>query len=253
MRRRIRKFRGGGMDARDYGKKSTSKADFSAVGKGSVYAKNVAAAGGDGGVKQKKVSTTTSGGGGGPKTIAGVPIIGPSSVAFGLAKKFVFDPLTKKSRLQKAKGETFFGKPKSLPTTKDYYRLTGEPIDVMSKKGEDYLKGAGIISKPKKIKTIGGEGSGQNRCPDGTLPPCNTPIKTQTQTKTAAPSNFFPFQAYNSGGVSSGPPPKRGPNPQVPPIKMKSGKMNSMSCPHRPDGIRGMGAAIKGSKFIGVK
>ena len=65
--------------------------------------------------------------------------------------------------------------------------------------------------------------------------------------------NFFNFRAYNSGGVSSGPPPKRGPNPQVPPVKMKSGKMNNMSCPHRPDGIRGMGAAIKGSKFIGVK
>ena len=65
--------------------------------------------------------------------------------------------------------------------------------------------------------------------------------------------NFFNFKAYNSGGVSFGPPPKRGPNPQVPPVKMKSGKMNNMSCPHRPDGIRGMGAAIKGSKFIGVK
>jgi hypothetical protein len=34
---------------------------------------------------------------------------------------------------------------------------------------------------------------------------------------------------------------------------MKKGKMNSMTCPHRPDGIRGMGAAIKGFKFIGVK
>ena len=33
--------------------------------------------------------------------------------------------------------------------------------------------------------------------------------------------NFFNFVAYNSGGVSSGPPPKRGPNPQVPPVKMK--------------------------------
>jgi len=65
--------------------------------------------------------------------------------------------------------------------------------------------------------------------------------------------NFFNFVAYNSGGVSSGPPPKRGPNPQVPPVKMKSGKMSKMSCPHRPDGIRGMGAAIKGSKFVGVK
>ena len=42
----------------------------------------------------------------------------------------------------------------------------------------------------------------------------------------------------------------------MPPIKMRSGKMTKtykMSCPHRPDGIRGMGAAIKGHKFIGVR
>ena len=39
--------------------------------------------------------------------------------------------------------------------------------------------------------------------------------------------NFFNFVAYKvgglSGGVSYGPPPKRGPNPQVPPVKMKRG------------------------------
>jgi len=39
--------------------------------------------------------------------------------------------------------------------------------------------------------------------------------------------NFFNFVAYRvgglSGGVSYGPPPKRGPNPQVPPVKMKRG------------------------------
>jgi hypothetical protein len=39
--------------------------------------------------------------------------------------------------------------------------------------------------------------------------------------------NFFNFVSYNvgglSGGVSYGPPPKRGPNPQVPPVKMKKG------------------------------
>jgi len=39
--------------------------------------------------------------------------------------------------------------------------------------------------------------------------------------------NFFNFVAYKvgglSGGVSYGPAPKRGPNPQVPPIKMKKG------------------------------
>jgi len=49
-----------------------------------------------------------------------------------------------------------------------------------------------------------------------------------------------------SGGVRSGPPPKRGPNPQG----LKKG---GMTCPHRPDGIRGHGAAIKGFKFTGVK
>ncbi len=40
-------------------------------------------------------------------------------------------------------------------------------------------------------------------------------------------NNFFNFTAYKvgglSGGVSYGPPPKRGPNPQVPPVKMKRG------------------------------
>ena len=244
--RKIRKLRGGGMDARDFDKQSTSKADFSAVGPGSVYAKNVAAAGGNN-VKQKKVSSSVVKDG----KIAGITITGPSTIALGLAKQFIFDPLKKRSRLQKAKGETFLGKPKSLPSTKDYYRLTGEPIDVMSKKGEDYLKGVGIIKKPKKItKPIGGNNTSQNLCADGTPPPCNTPKKIP---EAKSPSNFFPFVAYNSGGVSSGPPPKRGPNPQVPPVKMKKGKMNSMTCPNRPDGIRGMGAAIKGSKFIGVK
>ena len=104
-------------------------------------------------------------------------------------------------------------------------------------------------------------------------------------------------------GKRSGPPPLRGPNPQVPPVKLNTGgegkkkpimqvvvqglrspaqiardlvekkrkkKLKakeiatgqgyfkfkdggSMVCPHRPDGIRGAGAAIKGMKFIGVK
>jgi len=105
-------------------------------------------------------------------------------------------------------------------------------------------------------------------------------------------------------GKRSGPPPLRGPNPQVPPVKLNSGgegkkkktimevvvsgqrsaaqiardlmekkrkkklkakeiatgqgyfKFNDggeMVCPHRPDGVRGAGAAIKGMKFTGVK
>ena len=37
--------------------------------------------------------------------------------------------------------------------------------------------------------------------------------------------------------------------------KIKSQKLNNggMSCPHRPDGIRGYGVAVKGHKFTGVK
>ena len=46
------------------------------------------------------------------------------------------------------------------------------------------------------------------------------PIKKATQQSFSA-SSFFPFKAYKSGGVRFGPPPKRGPNPLVPPVKMK--------------------------------
>tara|TARA_Y100000592_G_C5371416_1_gene268732 strand:+ start:62 stop:688 length:627 start_codon:yes stop_codon:yes gene_type:complete len=39
--------------------------------------------------------------------------------------------------------------------------------------------------------------------------------------------NFFNFKTFNvgglSGGVKSGPPPRRGPNSQIPPVKMKKG------------------------------
>ena len=117
------------------------------------------------------------------------------------------------------------------------------------------LKEAGKI----KPTPIGGtpEKEPVQFCPEGTLPPCKTSTLTKTVKPTTTQNKFLQnFRAYNSGGVSSGPPPKRGPNPQVPPIKMRSGKMTKtykMSCPHRPDGIRGVGAAIKGHKFIGVK
>ena len=63
------------------------------------------------------------------------------------------------------------------------------------------------------------------------------PVKKTTESFTA--SNFFPFKAYKSGGVRFGPPPKRGPNPIVPPVKMKMGGKGT--CPHRPDGIKGVG------------
>ena len=61
----------------------------------------------------------------------------------------------------------------------------------------------------------------------------NQPIQAISTTKTIDQSlvspkdNFFNFVAYKvgglSGGVSYGPPPKKGPNSQVPPVKMKRG------------------------------
>ena len=54
--------------------------------------------------------------------------------------------------------------------------------------------------------------------------------------------NFFNFKAYKvgglSGGVRYGPPPKRGPNPNVPPVKLNKGSKKEVKAGyHRmPDG-----------------
>ena len=150
------------------------------------------------------------------KKSGNIPIIGPVTLGINLVKKF-------------------FDRPKK----------TKHPFS------------ANTIKQTKKppMPPMGGDNNRPQLCPDGTMPPCKT---TTTVTQATKPTNTFlqNFKAYNSGGVSSGPPPLRGPNPQVPPVKMRNGKMTNkykMSCPHRPDGIRGMGAAIKGHKFIGVK
>ena len=116
-----------------------------------------------------------------------------------LAKKLVFDPLQKHTRQQKAKGETFFGKPKDLPATRDYYRATGKPLDVMSKTGVDYMKDAGLI-KPPKVTTPTGGGGGQQLCPDGTYPPCKTPVTQIKKPVSKANSFLSDFQSYDDGG-----------------------------------------------------
>jgi hypothetical protein len=56
-----------------------------------------------------------------------------------------------------------------------------------------------------------------------------------------------------SGGVKEGPPPKQGPNPQVPPVKLKGG-----GCPYREPGAKSDIKGIKniqvtGKKFIGLR
>lgn len=120
-------------------------------------------------------------------------------------------------------------------------RLSGSPLYTYTKKTTPTPTGGGD----------GDNGGGDPRLPKPKILTASKP------TGTLPMKNFFNFRPYkDGGGVKSGPPPKSGPNPQVPPVKMRNGKMTKsykFSCPSRPDGIRGMGAAMKGHKFTGVK
>tara|TARA_R110000824_G_scaffold5115_2_gene23774 strand:+ start:1132 stop:1818 length:687 start_codon:yes stop_codon:yes gene_type:complete len=105
--------------------------------------------------------------------------------------------------------------------------------------------------------------------PKVTTPPINTGGGNNNSSSTALPivankpidpnlvlpkDNFFNFKAYKvgglSGGVRYGPPPKRGPNPNVPPIKMKHGSKKEIKAGYHkmPDGSIMKNSAHKGSK-----
>jgi len=66
--------------------------------------------------------------------------------------------------------------------------------------------------------------------PQQIIQPVVTPVQATKPVDTdliSPKDNFFNFVAYKTGGLSGGvrygPPPKRGPNSQVPPVKMKKG------------------------------
>jgi hypothetical protein len=105
--------------------------------------------------------------------------------------------------------------------------------------------------------------------PKVTAPPINTGGGNNNSSSTALPivankpidpnlvlpkDNFFNFKAYKvgglSGGVRYGPPPKRGPNPNVPPIKMKHGSKKEIKAGYHkmPDGSIMKNSDHKGSK-----
>lgn len=136
-------------------------------------------------------------------------------------------------RAKRAKGEFMLSRKTTPPVTREFYRTVGRPLQTkIGSADKDFLKASGVTGGPKPYKAEERNNEGTMLCPDGSLPPC-VPIKKMNR-------------GGLSGGVKSGPPPKRGPNPQG----LKKG---GMTCPHRPDGIRGHGAAIKGFKFTGVK
>jgi len=86
----------------------------------------------------------------------------------------------------------------------------------------------GVPKGTKKTKDTGPkdrDGEGQK-----IIQPVITPVQATKPVDTdliSPKDNFFNFVAYKTGGLSGGvrygPPPKRGPNSQVPPVKMKKG------------------------------
>ena len=243
--KKVIKRRGGGadmgaedraQDRADRGYGSTAGPDRSKVSASQEKAHRQAIKSAQDYNKQKTTTTNK------PKTFTKTLFTPTPFMTVNLLKNLVIDPLDTKIKTQKAKGETLFGKPTGLPATRDYYKTTGKTLDVKSPEGKEYMKDAGLIKpvQPPKVDTKGGP----NLCPDGTLPPCKptvtkAPTTVNTSGGSSSSSNFlkdFIFYPLKSGGVSSGPPPKRGPNPQVPPVKLS----------------RGGGAAIRGTKFKGV-
>ena len=99
------------------------------------------------------------------------------------------------------------------------------------------LPGSGFLYNKSIDKTA----MGYNK-PKAKTPTINTAVGDNNSSSTALPiipnkpidpnlvlpkDNFFNLQTYKSGGLSGGvrygPPPKRGPNSNVPPVKMKKG------------------------------
>jgi len=121
---------------------------------------------------------------------------------------------------QQYKGRQKFAKKEGL--YRDVYKTTGKVLQPNAPIGKDYLKQAGF-GKSKIAPFVGGDNQGSIKTPI-------IPVSTTKPVDTSLISpkdNFFNFVAYKTGGLSGGvkygPPPKRGPNPQVPPVKMKKG------------------------------
>ena len=205
MKRKIRKLRGGGMDA--------SKADFKTP---SVN-------------KTTNVNITTNQGGNGRKSKIGpvvkdVPFKKPlsttQSFALGLAVPFG-GTLINFAAKHNYKSRQKFAKKQGL--YRDQYKTTGKVLQPNSPTGKKYLKDAGFGST-KPISPID-DGGGRDDNSKPIIP--ISPTKPVDPLLIKPKDNFFNFVAYKvgglSGGVSYGPPPTRGPNPQVPPIKLKKG------------------------------
>tara|TARA_Y100001951_G_C11218043_1_gene227010 strand:+ start:36 stop:743 length:708 start_codon:yes stop_codon:yes gene_type:complete len=195
----------------------------------------------------KTKTVTTSGDNKPEKYKSNIKVTGPITAGLWLADTIISPyskEYNKKKRSEFARKEGLY---------REYYignQYNKDPksrtLNVMSDTGKDFLKDAGYGPFQEKTKTAEGEGQ---RCADGTMPPCpptgaSTPVTPTSTTPTSTwqlypeDSDYLTGKGYDTGGgVRKGPPPKRGPNPQVPPLLFS----------------RGGGAAVRGTKFKGVK
>jgi len=198
----VKKYAGGGMDA--------SKSDFN------TPAASPGDTGGEGGWNTRDNSTNQIGNRNSSPTSTGTP----TALSFSQTKSAnnvstgnsfmpismqlignIANSLTKGYRTTKAKGENILSKQVTLPSTRDYYRTTGKQLDVMSPEGKQYLQDDNQIPNPNPPVPTGiGKENNTGLCPDGTNPPCKTPL-TQIKNPISTPNPFLSgFRAYDDGG-----------------------------------------------------
>ena len=102
-------------------------------------------------------------------------------------------------RAKRAKGEFYTSNKKIDPINREFYRTEGRPLDTrIGSLDEPYMKKAGIIGFPKP-KFEDNAGPKVQLCPDGTYPPCKSPV-TQITQPTNKKSFLSGFKAYDEGG-----------------------------------------------------
>ena len=145
--KRVRKFKGGGMDAAKDDFKTPSSNPFSA---GHSGAKNTVTGGGNKNNLGNTIKTKAVQIGSGAKSV-GLKVI--PFTPFGMAVTGM-KSIENTRRKKRAKGEFFLSNKKELPITRDFYKTEGRQLDTkIGSVDEPYLKAAGIIGFPKNTNT----------------------------------------------------------------------------------------------------
>jgi hypothetical protein len=211
VKRKIKKFKGGGMDMGNPSNQKQSASMATSKTTGQTKANNQTtrpnphtpsgtSKTSSQSVNFNKVSQplSTNNLGTGQKT-ASTGFQLPSFSPLGLVKK-IMTGVENQRRAKRAKGEYFLSSKKIMPINRDFYKVTGRPLDTkIGSADTQYMKDAGIIGfkPPKNLKD---SGPNTELCPDGTYPPCKTPT-TQIPSNTPAKNNFLSgFKSYDDGG-----------------------------------------------------